>query len=750
MSLNFGKINRAASFNPTSAFPLDARSYFESYNDALKAAQSAKAAGSSESIYFHGQTIAVVENSIAKLYIIQTNGTLKEVGNTDYVIISEPPTGDGCYPVSINNTNASGISFAKGDGTSIEFPNYSKGMFVSSGTNDATLTVIAPSGLTYTAFRNSGSWTAARIQLDSSNYTDYTLPKTTSLNDYIHKMGLVFTIVVEGDKNTFYPVRIPITSDKTLPTFVSIYKDLGTQTPSGLDGSHEGGTSSLWLMYECRNNCWDGNGGYIKTLYKYENYAKLCADVWMTGSSCGDLVVWLRGGGCLYNIAKTADDRAPTIYYETSDIGSYGHRVEVEPRTDIGNGGIGSTTYLGYGDIKGNATSANSVNITGSNKISFNGSDDTGGCYTDSYGNLYAQDKESKTFNLFSYDDHTNPKVSINWQTGYTTVNGNISANNFYGSLYGTATKAANATEATKAQNATKDQNGNIIHETYLTKSNFDSERVGKKCSYNTTAYNNGAEIFNDYTNIAERPYSTAMGQGTWAWKSFQTVTGSFNKHVTPPNNTGQEIFTVGNGTSSGNRGNAAYLTDYGYLYLSGSTASIGQDYAEYFEWLDGNPNNEDRRGYFVTLDGNKIRIAKSDEYVLGVISGQPTVIGNNDIEWQGRYLRDEFGSFILEDYSYDEEVVDPESGDTKIVTKTSKRRKENPEYDPEREHLGRGDRPEWGIVGMMGVLAVRDDGTCKVNGFCKVAEGGIATASDTGYRVIARVNENIVKVVLK
>lgn len=52
----------------------------------------------------------------------------------------------------------------------------------------------------------------------------------------------------------------------------------------------------------------------------------------------------------------------------------------------------------------------------------------------------------------------------------------------------------------------------------------------------------------------------------------------------------------------------------------------------------------------------------------------------------------------------------------------------------------------------MMGVLAVRDDGTCKVNGFCTVKEGGIATTTNdkNGYRVIERVTENIVKVVFK
>ena len=50
----------------------------------------------------------------------------------------------------------------------------------------------------------------------------------------------------------------------------------------------------------------------------------------------------------------------------------------------------------------------------------------------------------------------------------------------------------------------------------------------------------------------------------------------------------------------------------------------------------------------------------------------------------------------------------------------------------------------------MLGVLAVRDDGSCKVNGFCALAEGGIATASEKGYRVIKRVNDHIVKVIFR
>lgn len=74
----FGKLNFATSFNPTSAFPLDARSYFESYEEAVLAAASAVEVGSSESVYYFGQTVVVVENGKAKQYIITPDRTLAE------------------------------------------------------------------------------------------------------------------------------------------------------------------------------------------------------------------------------------------------------------------------------------------------------------------------------------------------------------------------------------------------------------------------------------------------------------------------------------------------------------------------------------------------------------------------------------------------------------------------------------------------------------------------------------------------
>lgn len=77
----FGKINRSASFNPTSAFPLDARYYFESLAEAQEAAQGAVEAGSSEGTYFYGENLVVLEEGKATLYLIQPDKTLTGVGS---------------------------------------------------------------------------------------------------------------------------------------------------------------------------------------------------------------------------------------------------------------------------------------------------------------------------------------------------------------------------------------------------------------------------------------------------------------------------------------------------------------------------------------------------------------------------------------------------------------------------------------------------------------------------------------------
>jgi hypothetical protein len=188
-------------------------------------------------------------------------------------------------------------------------------------------------------------------------------------------------------------------------------------------------------------------------------------------------------------------------------------------------------------------------------------------------------------------------------------------------------------------------------------------------------------------------------------------------------------------------------------MWLRGEYKTTGADYAEYFEWSDGNINNEDRRGRFVTIDTDeKIRYATSeDNYILGVVSAVPSVIGDSyDETWQGRYLKDIFGANLTEVVEV-EETVDEETGSI-IPAHTEVRFIENPEYNSDEEYIPRKDRPEWSAIGMMGKLVVVDDGTCEVNGYATVGENGIATKGErsNGYRVVTRLDENHIKVIFK
>lgn len=243
---------------------------------------------------------------------------------------------------------------------------------------------------------------------------------------------------------------------------------------------------------------------------------------------------------------------------------------------------------------------------------------------------------------------------------------------------------------------------------------------------------------------------SHAAGYTTTAL-DYQYVIGHYNRNGTAGDSSGTtgDAFIIGKGTSS-SLGNAFRVTYAGKPYSLATLTTSGADYAEFFEWLDSNPNNEDRRGYFVTLDGEKIKIAEPNDYILGIVSALPAIIGNGDEDWRGRYILDEFGDFITEEFEYEEEVHDEATGKMKTVTKTGTRYKENPEYDSTMPYVQREDRPEWDAVGMVGVLAVRDDGTCQINGYCNVSDGGIATASTSGYRVVNRVSKNVVKVVFR
>ena len=173
-----------------------------------------------------------------------------------------------------------------------------------------------------------------------------------------------------------------------------------------------------------------------------------------------------------------------------------------------------------------------------------------------------------------------------------------------------------------------------------------------------------------------------------------------------------------------------------GRVAADGGYVTPAADYAEYFEWSDGNPNSEDRVGTTVALVGNKIQPATNSDEVIGVISAAPGVVGDAaEINWSGKYLRDDWGRVIEESYFYYEwiEKATNEYENDRIVTKASydnspqpvvpenatvrtvdpqgnplTRPKLSPDYDDSIEYVPRSKRPEWAPVGLVGKLRVR------------------------------------------
>lgn len=251
----------------------------------------------------------------------------------------------------------------------------------------------------------------------------------------------------------------------------------------------------------------------------------------------------------------------------------------------------------------------------------------------------------------------------------------------------------------------------------------------------------------------AEGRLTTASGVDSHA-EGYATIASGFYQHVSGIYNKvyGSDIvrLIIGNGSSDTSRSNCFRVSDNA-VYASGNYNASGADYAEMFEWADGNPNGEDRAGRFVTLDGAKIRLSgPEDDYIIGVVSGNPSVVGDvHDDQWQGMYLYDIFGRPLWEDVEVPEELLP--DGTVICPVHTEHRQKLNPDYDNSQEYQPRSERPEWDAVGMLGKLVAVDDGSCAANGWCTVGEGGIAVSSDsrTKYRVMERLDDSHVRILI-
>lgn len=252
------------------------------------------------------------------------------------------------------------------------------------------------------------------------------------------------------------------------------------------------------------------------------------------------------------------------------------------------------------------------------------------------------------------------------------------------------------------------------------------------------------------------------IGTGT----DYSTVVGMFNRFGTlsvqgptglgSPNLVDYRLFTVGNG-QTGARSNAFSVDINGNGYFQGAVyVNTSVDFAEYFE--SDNGHRLPVGTPVVLLPNGKIRAASPGEHPIGVISNNASFIGNAAEEhWSNMYLRDSQGGYIYEDIKIEtkELVTQPESyeyyenvktfkngqpiyqrvkktgvrqvpSSTKIpiyeddkfigyhdepvyktVVKTERVRKLNPKYDNNRKYLPRSIRPEWNVVGILGVVKI-------------------------------------------
>jgi hypothetical protein len=228
---------------------------------------------------------------------------------------------------------------------------------------------------------------------------------------------------------------------------------------------------------------------------------------------------------------------------------------------------------------------------------------------------------------------------------------------------------------------------------------------------------------------------------------------GMFNSNATLTSNI-QNITALGIGSSAnynylvcGNTSGSSFrFRGDGTIFADNATIQTPADYAEMFEWVDGNPNNEDRVGYSVVLVGNKIKIAQQGEIPIGIVSAEPTMVGDAaPFRWSGAFSRDEFGRKIKENveivewkeikdavFHYEKDgngkdilVIDKEKEEithsyesTKIPSgimppnnaekKFIEKFIENPEWDKTKEYIPRLERKEWSAIGLLGKLRIK------------------------------------------
>ena len=196
-------------------------------------------------------------------------------------------------------------------------------------------------------------------------------------------------------------------------------------------------------------------------------------------------------------------------------------------------------------------------------------------------------------------------------------------------------------------------------------------------------------------------------------------------------------------------------LSSSGRLYRDNTTEYSPADYAEMFEWKDGNTSSEIRTGITVVLEDEMIRPATSSDdtsKIIGVVSANPVIIGDAaPLSYKDKHLKDAYGGWVYDngtemlvwnkfgtdfidgkkvphaqpdptdpncnpDYSIPVADIETEKAKGNVpqaaidqnIRMTVKNRLRNPNYDPDKTYVPRMDRKEWDAIGLLGKLVVR------------------------------------------
>ena len=204
-------------------------------------------------------------------------------------------------------------------------------------------------------------------------------------------------------------------------------------------------------------------------------------------------------------------------------------------------------------------------------------------------------------------------------------------------------------------------------------------------------------------TDVSFADYSFAGGGGT---------DGVLARHVGNAYFSVDDFFRIRDNINNSENKEFEFNTNSGSAGADNNWNSNNFDFAEMFEWSDGNPNAEDRIGYSVAVDGltGKIKIAEEGDVPIGIVSGTASFVANaGELQWAGRRQRDEWGRFVYEPAV----TVDDEGNEVPLLDDEGNQRTKpaiNPDWDEARfnSYVPRSQRPEWACIGVVGQVYMR------------------------------------------